>query len=356
MLHVVRTDGLSGAEGHLVALVAPLAAQGWSSDVLISTRDPEGVQRLVRRLGEEGAGVRVIVGRHDLHPALLRSVLKARRSSRWSLIHSHMVHADWHAGLAALLTRGSVPLVSTKHNHDPFRTKLAVRAIETLWGLRTAQIIAISGSLADFIERHGTRRPVTVRYGISAGPAPAVRKAGRSVRLIAVGRLEPQKGVDVLLDAVARVEGVELDIVGDGSLRSTLADQVERLGLADRVRLVGHQQDVPDRMRAADVFVHAARWEGFGLVLLEAMSAGLPVVATSVGAIPEVVDDGVTGVLVAPDQSAALADAIRSLVADPERRRELGDAGRARLLEAFAVGRMARETADVYDCATGVSR
>lgn len=355
-LHIIRTDGLSGAEGHLVALMRPLAEAGWPSDVLISTRSPAGVSVLAERLRDQGAGVRVLPGSQDLHPGLLRAAGAARRSTRWSVIHSHMVHADWHAGLAALLTPGRVPLVSTKHNHDPFRTKLVVRGVEWLWGLRTAELIAISGSLADFIEENGSRRPTTVRYGIPAGPPPPQRAERAPVRLIAVGRLEPQKGVDVMLEAVARVDRVTLDIVGDGSLRDALASQVSSLGLDDRVRLVGQQGDVPQRMRDADIFVHAARWEGFGLVLLEAMSAGLPVVSTNVGAIPEVVDDGVTGVLVDPDQPDALAAAIRALAADPQRRRALGDAGRSRLEDQFGVERMARETAAVYERAVARTR
>jgi glycosyltransferase involved in cell wall biosynthesis len=104
-------------------------------------------------------------------------------------------------------------------------------------------------------------------------------------------------------------------------------------------------------MRDADVLVHPARWEGFGLVLLEAMRAGLPIVATRVGAIPEVVRDGVTGLLVPPDDPAALAQAIARLCADAGAAARMGSAGFERLREEFSPGRMAAETLAVYEAA-----
>jgi glycosyltransferase involved in cell wall biosynthesis len=115
------------------------------------------------------------------------------------------------------------------------------------------------------------------------------------------------------------------------------------------VTLLGPHGDVDELMRSSDAFVHTARWEGFGLVLLEAMRAGLPVVATRVAAIPEVVEDGVTGILVPPDDPWALADAVLALVRSPDRARELGVAGHARLREHFSPDAMGRGVARVYD-------
>ncbi len=358
VLHVIRTDGLSGAERHLCILVEHLRGQGWDSDVLVSTRTPQGTAPLVCALQDAGAGVRVLPGPRDFDRHLLGALVRARRADRWSLLHTHLVHADWHGGLAADLAPGGTPLVQTKHNHDPFRLRPGVRQLERHWTRRADAVIAISGSLAGFVDDLTGRRPVTVRYGLpaasgdtvgrtAAAPAPT-RSGDAPTAFVAVGRLEEQKGVDVLIDAAARTPGIHLEIVGDGSQRAALQSQIDRLGAGDRIRLAGHQSDVEARLHAADAFVHAARWEGFGLVLLEAMAAGRAVVATRVGAIPEVVDEGRTALLVAPDDPAALAAALAELRDDPGRRDALGAAGRQRLADAFSPERMAAETAAIY--------
>src|SRR5207248_739236 len=135
-------------------------------------------------------------------------------------------------------------------------------------------------------------------------PSTSIERRRRSgtVRILAVGRLTRQKGFDIAVRAFVSVHKViscaRLEIAGDGEDRALLGRLIEELGLADCVSLLGKRDDVPELMEKAHVLVHPARWEGFGLVLLEAMSAGLPIVASRVGAIPEVVDDEVTGLLV----------------------------------------------------------
>jgi len=215
-------------------------------------------------------------------------------------------------------------------------------------------VIAISESLSDFACELTGVRPLTIHYGLSATTEPP-EPAGSKERptLLAVGRLEPQKGLDVAIEAVALLRGehpdVTLTIAGDGRERTRLGELIRRLGVEGCVTLLGERTDVRELMRTANVLVHPARWEGFGLVLLEAMCAKLPIVATHVGAIPEVVVDTVTGLLVRPDDPEQLAAALDDLIRDPERRRALGAAGHARLREHFSPEEMARRTAEVYD-------
>jgi glycosyltransferase involved in cell wall biosynthesis len=170
---------------------------------------------------------------------------------------------------------------------------------------------------------------------------------------LAVGRLEEQKGFDVAVQAMESVTraapDARLTIAGDGSQRRALADRITDLGLTDAVSLLGERNDVRSLMLEADILVHPARWEGFGLVLLEAMTAGLPIVATRVWAIPEVIADGVTGLLVPPEDPDELAAAIIELIRNPERRREMGMAGYERLRKRFSPERMARRVAAVYE-------
>lgn len=349
VLHVIRTTGVSGAENHLAALAAELPSYGWTPDFLLAAPDPAALGGFAARLAASGGRVRGLRMRADVSPQLLAAIRRALTSLDHDLVHTHLVHADWHGGLAAA-GLSQPGLVTTKHNHDPFRARQPFKAVEGAWLRRNAAAIAISDSLADFVTEHNGVRPETVLYGWPAGPDP--QRSGGAVRsLLAVGRLESQKGFDVLIDALAILResghGLRLEIAGEGSERARLQARIERAGLADDVRLLGQRDDVPDLMRSADLFVHPARWEGFGLVLLEAMSAALPIVTTRVGAIPEVI--GADGLLVAPDDARALADAVASLVTDPDRAAALGAAGRERLCRRFSPAEMARRTSAVYE-------
>lgn len=355
VLHVIRADGLSGAERHLVQLVADLRNLGWASDVLIATRATHRVSSFAELLRQAGADVTAMRARLDVSALLGLALARAFRGARHDVVHSHLVHADWHVGAVALFGH-SPALVSTKHNHDPFRTGWPFRLLERAWMRRSQGTIAISTSLADFIERWCGLRPVVVHYGLAPGPSPPpVPRWRDGLRMLAVGRLERQKGFDVLIDAVARARAdnseLRVDICGEGSQRTELQALIERLGVADLVRLLGQRDDVQELMLQADVLVHPARWEGFGLVLLEAMRAGLPVLATNVGAIPEVVKEGTSGLLVQPDDAAALAAAMARIAADDDLLARLGAAGRERLTEVFQPERTAIATRDVYEAA-----
>ena len=163
--------------------------------------------------------------------------------------------------------------------------------------------------------------------------------------LLAIGRLVPQKGIDVALRALPDVPGAWLVVLGEGPERARLEALAAELGVADRVWLPGRVPDVAAWLRRASLLVHPARWEGFGLALLEAMLAGLPVVAARISSVPEVVVDGETGLLVPPENPAALAAAIRRVLREPA---AYGEAGLARARAEFSVERMARRTLDLY--------
>jgi glycosyltransferase involved in cell wall biosynthesis len=156
--------------------------------------------------------------------------------------------------------------------------------------------------------------------------------------LVSVARLAPPKDLELLVDALSRPEAAAFDlrVVGDGPGRAALAERVRTLGLEGRVELLGERGDVGEQLAAADGFVLPTRWEGLPYSILEAMAAGLPVVASRVGGIPEEVEDGVTGLLVPRDDSAALAAALAALGADGEQARALGRAGHERARRAFS--------------------
>jgi glycosyltransferase involved in cell wall biosynthesis len=175
-----------------------------------------------------------------------------------------------------------------------------------------------------------------------------------NIRLIGtVGRFVPPKGYSHLLDALhtanAQYPGVRSLLVGDGPLRAAMETKAEALGLLENVIFTGTRRDIPEILALLNVFVLPSLWEGLPIALLEAMAAGLPVVATAVGGTPEVVIDGVTGFLVPPRDPEALADAILRLLRDPDLRQRMGEAGRARVTEHFSVEQMVRKTEALYE-------
>ncbi|MFP5258146.1 MAG: glycosyltransferase family 4 protein [Acidobacteriota bacterium] len=227
--------------------------------------------------------------------------------------------------------------------------------IRFLWR-GAAGVVANSQGLAALARKTAGQTPIamipngvdTARFFPGPTPAPAGQPEATAkpdgsgpVRLLFVGRVVHQKGLDVLLAALAELpSGLKwsLDIVGDGPLRPALAEQAARLGLAGRVRFAGWatREAMPDILRAADLFVFASRDEGMPNAVLEAMASGLPVAATRISGNEELVLDGETGLLVPPDDVAALAGALGRLLGDRDLRRRLGAAGRERVVREYS--------------------
>ena len=177
------------------------------------------------------------------------------------------------------------------------------------------------------------------RFAAAPEPVPG--------RILCVGRLAPPKRPDTILDALALVRRelpeAELHVVGDGPLRAQVEARTAALGLGDAVRLLGTSTDVPGLLRGAACLALASDYEGLPLAVLEAMAAGVPVVASAVGGVPELVADGRTGLLVQPGSADGLAAALGELLRDPARARALGDAGRELARERYSRERMAAE-------------
>jgi glycosyltransferase involved in cell wall biosynthesis len=179
-------------------------------------------------------------------------------------------------------------------------------------------------------------------------------------RLVTVARLRPEKGHDTLLEAAVRIvevfPDVRLTIVGDGPLRADLEARVAGLGLEGRVRLAGHQEDVAAELREHDVFVLPSRSEAFPNSVIEAMATGLPVVASAVGGIPELVDHGRNGLLVPPGQSGELAEAVIGLLRRPSFARALGRKARVDVLTRYSFDRMVHQFEALYLAEIGERR
>ena len=176
-----------------------------------------------------------------------------------------------------------------------------------------------------------------VHCGVDAKLFPLRRHEGRGRRLLFVGRLAAEKGCLMLLEAVAQLSDVTLDVVGDGPSRASLQERATAMGIADRVAFHGYLDETGVRKRLAetDVFVMTSFAEGVPVVLMEALAAGVPAVATRIAGIPELIEDGVTGFLVPPAEPTATAQAVQRLLEDPALRNRIAAAGREKVEREF---------------------
>jgi glycosyltransferase involved in cell wall biosynthesis len=358
VLHLHKLTGVSGSEGHLLALL-PALRERWVDARFLGLDVPgSDAPRFYEELDRLGVPHRSVRCGLDVSPRLARDVIRAVRAERPDLLHTHLVHGDVYGSIAARAAR--TPFVSTRHNDDRYLLG-PFRYVDRAFARRASRLIAISDAVREFLARagHDPRKLTTIHYGLDELPAapssPTPAEAGipdGAPLALAVGRLIEQKDHATLLRAFARVREQQpesrLAILGAGPLEAETRALAVSLGLRDAVTLPG-RTDIRDWLLRADVFVHTSRWEGFGIVLLEAMLAGLPVVATRVSAVPEVVVDGVTGALVPSGDVEGVARELGGLLADPERRRGLGEAGRERARTDFSVARMAERTVEVYE-------
>jgi glycosyltransferase involved in cell wall biosynthesis len=335
VVHVHRIGGIGGSERHVLTLLPALQAKG--VDVRFVGLDMPGADPFY-------AGLDVPFERLT-RPWQLPGAL---RRARPDLVHTHLVHAD---AYGAITTRA--PIVSTKHNPDPFRAGAWRFAERTLAG-RASRIVAISDAVRDFnIEKVGlpADKLEVVHYGLDGLPEPWAENSDLAIPdgvplLLCVARLAPQKGVDTAIRALPSIPDATLLVLGEGPERTRLEALARELGVDDRVVMPGRVGDVASLYRRCDALVHPARWEGFGLAMLEAMLAGKPVVAANAGSAPELVVDGMTGFLFPPDDAPALARDVSQVLGDPGLYGTLG-LNRARSL--FSVARMTHRTLAVYE-------
>lgn len=366
ILHAITTLDVGGAEMHLLAQVRGQCARGHSVRVVYfkghGTLAPDflaaGAERAERVSFASG-----LFG--DL-----------RENLRWAqVVHTHLLKADMGVAVLATLAGRRSGLVSSKHNDEQVLTRPLVSLVHGVLGRLPRRTIPLSDHVARFIERHGRiplARQTRIYYGLDPAPfeqaasaAPGQREELRrslgirpdEIVLTCVARFAPQKAHDVLLKAFAQARQLDggarlrLLLVGDdpfGDGRQRAEALAQELGVHGPAIFAGIRRDVPQLLAASDAFVMCSLWEGLGLVFLEAMATGLPVLATRVSAVPEVVEEGRTGLLVPPANVQALSEGMQTLARDEGLRRRLGSAGRERVRKNFALERMIEETLAVY--------
>ena len=357
VVHVHKLTGVSGSERHLLTLLPALRESGVDAAFVGLDVVGSDAPLFYAELDELAIPYRHVRCGSDVSPRMARDLTRVLRAMRPDLVHTHLVHADVYGALAAMRLR--LPYLSTRHNDDRYLLG-PFRYVDRAFARRARAVVAISEAVRRFLAAagHDPGKLVTIRYGLDrlppapSRPTPAEAGVPDSAPLVlAVGRLIAQKDHATLLRAFARVrEGVPdawLAVLGSGPLENDTRRLAAELGIHDAVVLPGRTA-IGDWLARADVFAHTSAWEGFGIVLLEAMLAGLPVVATRVSAVPEIVAPGETGALVDPGDADGVARELTALLRHPARARALGEAGRGRARAEFSVERMTRQTLDVY--------
>jgi glycosyltransferase involved in cell wall biosynthesis len=367
VLQVVR-PAAGGMKGHVLQLSAGLRAHGFECEIACP-----GDSGLVHDALEANITVHPVPIVGPLHPfrdpLAIVSLAEVIRERRPALVHAHGSKAGLIARMAVLLA-GRPPVVVTVHNQvlyggiSPVMRRVYI-AMERHLARRTARVITVSEALrTEMLDVFGLDAAIvtTVYNGLELAPflAGGDRAASRArygipSGALAIGlaaRFAPQKALDILVAAAVpvleRYEEAWLVLAGAGPLLEAVRTKARAASVRDRILFPGLETDMPGLLSSLDIYASSAIAEGLGLGTIEAMAAGLPVVSTMAGGTPEVVEDGVTGVLVPPGKAAPLTEALLRLAKEPALRRRMGDAGRDRALACFTEERMLAHTADVY--------
>lgn len=365
VFHFTDTSGFGGAEQALLHLLAGLDRRRWRPVLL--HHPGAGLAPLLEGARALDVELRAVpplpMGRQGA--ARIPGLVRLLRDERPAVFHAHLTWplACKYGLVAAIAAR--VPAVfATVQLFMELPYDRSARAQQRLIAAGVDAYIAVSCHVARRLRQvfgiperkiavvHNAI-PLAAERPVEAVGAPGERQPNGSPSVLTIARLDPQKGLDYLLDAAARVPQARFALAGDGPERARLEARARALGLEDRVSFLGYRRDIPELLARCDLFVLPSLFEGLPLAALEAMAAGRPVIATAVGGTDEAVIHGETGILVPPADPDALARAIRALLAAPALAERLASAGRARVRREFGAETMVERVETLYARALG---
>jgi len=377
ILHLIESLNMGGAQKIIYQLASTVSEDGYNHSIcsLLQSGPYEKIMR------DEGIDLTVLNSKRRsiiLFPLfvydlffLLKGLVNIVKKKQIDVLHAHLPDSSLIAIVIGWLT--NTPVVLTVHNNFSLPSKRkaplrdAVRTFVTNTIFKRADyIIAVGNDIRDSLFKVlGNKVAIkTVYNGVDylryANPEKldslqfrqslSVSDDARLVSMI--GRLEKQKGHVYLIDAVAQLKEKYPDVVfllvGDGELKEQLVEQAQRLKIADNILFLGNRDDVPAVLGVSDLFVLPSIYEGIPLVILEAMAAGLPVVATNIAGTRELIKPGVDGVLAETENSEDIARAIDSVLSDVERSRRMSVLAQTKVKERFTLQQMVSGTEDIY--------
>lgn len=351
ILHIVSSLGVGGMERMLLQLATAQQEAGHRVSVLALRAGPleqEAADRSIRAK---------VLGSGTGRFARSLEALRFFWAERPDIVHVHNPTSLHYAVLSKLVSRAAI--VVTIHGDQDTHARLG-STFE--WGLTSAAVIVSHAAGKTLRLPSHAGRLIVVHNGIAAAAANEQHRADARTELsagdscvgILVARIDGRKGHSTLLKSIRALDelggALKLWIAGDGSERTAVESQAAQLGLGqDRVRFLGRRSDIDRLLNAADFFVLPSDIEGLPLSILEAMAHGLPIIASNVGGVPEIIHHDLNGLLVPAGDHAALAAAIRRVATDPVLRRRLGDAARERANTTFSLSTMVHKYDEVYD-------
>jgi len=362
VIHVFKITGVSGSENHLLTLLPALKNKGLDIIVIMMENPKLSIGDFYQKLKSVGIKVYRVKIKFNLSITVFRKIKNILKTENPDIVHTHLIHGDLY-GILTAKSSGVKNIISSKHNDDDFRNKFHIKYLNKFLNKRLSKVIVISEALKKFsieIEKIRIDKIVTIRYGLDNFE---LRLKNENLRehlgyrddeyiFGIIARLTEQKGHIYLLEAfkniVKKHKKARLLIVGDGVLRKQLETIVKDDNIENFVQFLGRREDTADIYNAIDAFIHPSLWEGFGLVFLEAMSFALPVIATNVSAIPEVVEKNRTGLLVKPKNSEELFVAMEKFINDKDMAKKYGKMGKIRVKDKFNVETMVERTKEVY--------
>lgn len=360
VVHMIDSEGMYGAEYVLYNLLPCLRKIG--IDAMLACLSPTGSAGadLGRALGEKAVPVVYLDERKKISFKGLLSIFRVLRSSRADILHVHGYKATILGGMAARIA--GVPIISTYHAEAGRYPELSAYVnLETPFLKWANRVIAVSRMIRDELIRRGVSetRLCVIHNGIN-DPARLSNKdfshdveTGTPLRVLCIGRLIPVKRFDLAIRAISVLRrdfpNVHLTIAGAGPLHAELQSLAKDLGLGDSVSLPGYISETEELFRKSAVFVLTSETEGSPITLIEAMAYGKPIVATAVGAIPEMTTGNAGAQLIAPCNLEQLIDALRRFIADPAYRRESGKLARKRFESCFTAETMAARYGEQYE-------
>jgi glycosyltransferase involved in cell wall biosynthesis len=373
-----HTAVLGGAELSILRLLRHIDTERFDCRALLFSDGP-----LAGQLRESGITVDILplsdkvvtTSRHEAGRALFRMdallatirhmwrVARFIRANQIDLVHTHSLKANFIGGFASRLA--GRPCIWHLHIGitDEYMPPRVARVFRTLTRIIPRYLIANSESTLQSIRTYNAKRATVIYPGIQyhefAGSPPSAPNPSLGATVGLIGRISPTKGQDIFLQASVKVlqqfPNTRFQIIGsalfnDLGYEKTVRDLAESLGVSAAVEFTGFVSDVASRLRALDIFVLASTMpEPFGQILVEAMAAGKPVIATDAGGVPEIVTHGQNGWLIPPSDPARMADAICHLLSHPEETARMAVRGQQRVAERFTIERTARDVEAVYE-------
>lgn len=358
VLHIISSGGMYGAEAVILNLSRALNESHHSSVIGVFANSSNPNFQLHEAAAKENISSELIPCSGLIDKTTVAAIRALAMRTGAQVVHAHGYKADVYVYLA--LRSESIPFISTCHSW------LNSDVVAMLYGLldrlvlrKYAAVVAVSDELKLKLYRAGIKKDKVhfVRNGIDLRPftnaMPSLRKSKSGLTVGWIARLSREKGSDIFLKAVVKVLAIypetQFVMVGDGPDRSMLEQLVGELGIKDSVSLIGRREDMPSVYASLDIMVSSSRQEGLPMAILEGMGSKLPVVATMVGNVPNVIQDGVNGLLVPSEDVKSLAEGIIRLLEDEELRRRLGSEARRRVESEFSADRLAEAYMKIYN-------